>query len=143
MLGHELPRALGVVVVRHHVRERGVDGRAATREGQEPAVVGAVERHDRGAAGHGARQAQAHQGCLGARIAEANELNGREPLAHELRQPRLVAVRPAQHEAASQRLLDGAHDPGLRMPVEAGGELAEEVDVGVPVEIGQACALAL
>ncbi len=132
----------GVVVIAHDVVERGVDAGMAGPERQEAAVIAAVEGHHRVAARRGARQAEAHQVGLGARIAEADQLDCRKTPAHELGEPRLVPIGPAEHQPAGQRLPDRIGDRRLGMAVEPRRILAQVVDVDVPVEIGDPCPLA-
>ena len=63
--------------------------------------------------------------------------------AHDrLRKRRLVAVRRAEHDPVRERLTDRLEDHRMRVAVEAGGVLAEEVDVLVAVGVDDARALA-
>ena len=132
-----------VVVLRHDERERRVDGRAvAGGEEEDAAVIAALEDHDRRLAGRDARERQREQVRLGARVAEPDELERRKPLADRPRERGLVAVRRAEHDAVRERLPDRLDDHRMRVPVEAGGVLAEEVDVDVPVGVGDPRTLA-
>ena len=102
----ERERGLGVVVTAVDHREGRVDGRAAVREGEHAAVIGAVEDEDVAAPGDRARGRERHQVALGAGIGEAHELEGGKALANQGRELRLVGIGAAERDAAVERALD-------------------------------------
>ena len=136
---NQLRGPLGVVVPRDDERERRVDRRAACgREEEDAAVVAALENHDRLPPCCDARERQREQVRLGARVAEPHELERLEPLAQGAREHYLVAVRRTEHDSVVERLADRSQDHGMRMAVEAGGVLAEEIHVLVSIRVDEA-----
>ena len=107
-------------------------------ERQHAAVIGAVEDKDMRAARERARGGQSVQVALGAGVAEADHVARREPRADQLGKLGLIGVRRAERGAALQRALDRSLDHRMRMPVEPGRVFAEEVQIGVAVEVEQA-----
>ena len=134
--------ALDVVVLGEQKLERRVDHAALAAEIEDPAVIAAGEHQDLAAAGQGARRADRHQIGFGAGIGEAHHIDRREAVADRRGKPRLGGTVRAEIPAAVERLVDGAADRGMRMAEHPGGELAQEIDVFVAVDIPQMRALA-
>jgi hypothetical protein len=111
-------------------------------EVQDAAVVAALEDDDLLTSGRGACERERHHVRLGAGVAEADELDRREAAADRPCKLRLVCVRPAERRPVRERRADRRLDGGVRMPVEAGGVLAEEVEVLVAVGVPDASAFA-
>src|SRR5215469_4879871 len=102
-----------------------------------PAMIAALEYEDLRPPGDGARRADRHQIGLGAGICEAHQLDRREPRADRRRKTRLNRVVRTKIKTALERRLDRAADHRVRMAVNPGRELAQEIDIFVPVEIPQ------
>src|SRR5262249_1351306 len=69
---------------------------------------------------------------------EPDQIDGRKPRADDARELRLKVRRPRQVDALFQRGLDRGPDDPVGMSVDAGCELAEEVDVFVVVDVPEA-----
>src|SRR5690606_28623521 len=95
------------------------------------------------ASGDSARQIEAHQVGFAARIAEPDEIDGREPRAYKFGKVCFIAVRTAENEPAGHRLTDRFEDRRLGMAVEASGVFTKEINVTVPVEVCQTGAFTL
>ena len=106
-------------------------------EVEDAAMIAAGEHQDLGPAGDRACGADRHQIGLGAGIGEAHQIDRRKAGAHRRGKPRLGLALRAEIEPAVERLLDRAADRRVRVAVDPGGELAEEIDVFVTVEIPQ------
>ena len=120
--------------------EGHVDRRALAAEINRAAVISALEHHDQVLAGDGAGGDQGHRVGLGARVGEAHLLDGGEAGADERRQPLLVGAGRAVGHAVVEGRSQGLADHRMRVAVESGGEIADEVGVGVAVDIGERCA---
>ena len=143
MLGDQPRRLAGVVVARDDEGERRIDRRAlGGLEEEDAAVVTAFEDEHRGPAGHHARERDREQVRLRAGVAEADKLDRREALADRRSESHLVAVRRTEGDAVGERRADRVEHDGMRVAVEPGGVLAEEVDVLVAVGVRDARTLA-
>ncbi len=105
-------------------------------------MIAALEDQDAGAAGEGLGQRQGHEVGLGARIGEAEPLDRGEAIADEPRQFGLHQVMGAEAPAGVEGAVDGRADDGVGMAIEAGGELAQKVEVAVPIRIPEEAAFA-
>ncbi len=126
-----------IVVAADQKLERRVQRAAMAAEIKHAAVIAAGEDQDLGPAGDRARGTDRHQIGLGAGIGEAHQLDRREARAHRRGKTRLGLAMRAEIEPAGQRVLDRAANRRVRMAVDPGGELAEEIGVFVPVEVPQ------
>ena len=100
-------------------------------------MIAAGEDQDLVAAGQGARRGNRHQIGLGAGVGEAHQLDRRKTIADRRGEPPLGRALRAKVPAAVERLVDRAADCRVRMAEQPGGELAEEIDIFVAVEIPQ------
>src|SRR5262249_48754837 len=114
-----------------------IEPAAMTAKIKYPAMIASLEYEDLRPLGDGARSADGHQIGLGSRVRKAHQLDRREPGADRRRETRLEQVVRAKIEAALERRLDRIAYRGMRMAIDPGGELAEEIDIFVPVEIPQ------
>ena len=105
-------------------------------------MVAALEDHDRGLRGRDARQGRREQVRLGARVAETHQLDRGEALAHRRSEALLVEVRRTEGDSVVERVANRLRHDRMRVAEEAGGVLAEKVDVLVTVGVGQPRALA-
>ena len=115
--------------------ERREQRLAAVPEVQQTAVVRGVHHHDPVAAGVVAGELDRHQVGLGARVGEPHLVDRWEPGAHRLGEADLVDVHATEAPAAVER---GVHRGGHGrrvVPEQAGGVVAEEVDVLVTVDV--------
>ena len=142
VLADQRPGAVDVVVVREHPLVRDRDRARRIAEGEHAAVVAAPEDQDLPALGDRHGQRDRHQVGLGAGVGEPHQVEAREPRADQLAQPRLEVVDAAEVEPAVQCIPQGVEDHPLRVAVEPGGELAEEVDVAIAVQRPQVGVLA-
>src|SRR5215472_12689796 len=126
---------LEIVVAAEQILERRIERAAMAAEIKDPAVVASLENQNFQPASDRACGADRHQICFGAGIGEPHQLDRREAGTDRRREARLGRVVSAKIEAAFERLLDRPPDYGMRMAKHPGGELAEEIDVFVPVEI--------
>jgi hypothetical protein len=148
VLGEQRARALDIVVGRHDILIGHVHRAAAAHEIKHAAVVAAVEHHDLG--GHRAALAlgedpgagQRHDIALGAGVGETDQIDRRDALGDQPGEPGLVGVTAAVVPAVVQGAVDGGADHRVGVAVDAGGVLAQHVDVLMPVGIPQAAALA-
>src|SRR5262249_28233693 len=127
-----------VVVRRDDEIVRHVGGRPAAHEAQNGAVVAALEHEDLPAPGERGRCGKGHQVRLGSRIREPHKCNGRKSLADYARELGLDDGMPREIDAVIERRDHGGANDLVRMAKDAGGELAQHVDVLVAVEIPEA-----
>ena len=113
------------------------DRRRVPAEVDGTAVVAALEHHDRILAGYRAGGDQRHQVGLGAGGGEAYPLDGRKSRTEQFGKPRFAGGCRAKGHPAVQRLDHRRADRRMRVAVEAGGEVADEIGVGMAVDIGQ------
>ncbi len=138
----QLGRTLDVVVDPEHEIERDVERRRrACRKSDDAAVVGALEDQDLFAASDGSRRRQGHDVGLGPGVAEPDLFDRGEALANQGRQLSLVAGRRTHRDTEVERLVNRCLDGGVRVAEQAGGVLADEVDVPMPVEVDELCSL--
>ncbi len=135
--------ALDVVVGGQQIIERRVDRAALAAEIEDAAVVAAVEDENLLAPGNRDGGADRHQIGLGAGIGEAHQRDRREAVADRLGEFGFGHAVRAEIDAAVERFVDRLADDGMRVAVEAGGELGEEIGVLMAVSIPQMRALAL
>jgi hypothetical protein len=114
----------------------------AGAEGQHPAVIAAFEHQNAGAAGESLGQSQSHEIGLRPRIGEAQPLDGGETLADQPGEFGLHQVMGAKAPAGVESAIDRRTDDGVRMAIEAGRELAQQIEVAVPVRIPEEAAFA-
>ena len=133
-------RLFRIVVGRDQEGEGHGDRRRLPAEVDGAAVIAALEHHDRIPAGHRAGGDQRHQIGLGAGGGEADSLDGRKSRAQQFGKPRFIRARRTIGHPAVQRLHHRRADRRMRVAVEAGGEVADEIGVGMAVDISQRCA---
>ena len=132
--------SVDVVVGRHDPVVRHVHV-AMAGEGDHAAVVAAVEHEHPTPAGVVRRQRECHQVRFGTGVREAHLLDRREACGDQLGEANLVRMNRAECPPAIDRSVSGRpHRPG-RMSEEAGGVVAEEVDVAMVVDIDEVLAL--
>ena len=112
-------------------------------EEQDASVVGPTEHEHARPLGDGPAERQREKVCLGSGVAEAHELDRREPRADRLGEDGFVPIRSSEHDPVCERASDRLRDDGIRVAVEARGVLTEEVDILVAVRVGHARPLAV
>ena len=105
-------------------------------------MIAAGENQDLGTTGQGDRGADRHQVGLGAAIGEAHQLDRRKARADRRGKTRLGGAMRAEIDPAVERPVERAADQRVRMAVQAGGELRQEIDIFMAVEVPQMGALA-
>ena len=135
-------RRLQVVVGADHPGERQVHRRAAVREGERAAVIGAIEHQDVAAPGDRARGAQRVDVGLGARVAKRTRSQDGKRAQIRRASSASYGFGPPSTMPPSERRAHRRLDHRVGMAVQAGGVFAEEVGIGMAVEIPQARALA-
>jgi hypothetical protein len=131
-----------IVVAAEQKLERRIERATVAAEIKDAAVIAAGEHQNLGAAGDRARGADRHQIGLGAGVGEAHQLDRWKAGAHRCGKARLGLAMRAEIEPAGERVFDRAADKRVRMAVDAGGELAQEIGVFVAVEVPQTRPLA-
>ena len=101
------------------------------------AMIPAPEHQDLRSAGDCPRRTDRHQIGFSAGIGEAHQLDRRETRADCRGKARLNCIVRAEIEALIERRLDRLADRRMRMTEDAGGELTEEIDIFVPVDVPQ------
>src|SRR5262249_21913881 len=130
-----------IVIAAEQILERRIERAAMTAKIKDPAVVAALKDQYLRPAGDRTRSADRHQIGFSAGIGKTHEFNRRKTGADSCGKAGLGRVVRAKIEAAVERLLDRLADLGVRMTKDSGGELAEEIDIFVAVEIPQPRAL--
>src|SRR5262249_52342883 len=129
---HQFLDCRQIIVAAEQIIVRRIEPATMAAKIKYPAMIASPEyqyvRPPRG----GARSAARHQIGLGAGIREAHELDRWEPRADRRRETRLERVVCAEIETAVERRLDRAADRRMRMAVNPGRKLAEEIDIFVP-----------
>ena len=133
-------RPLQVVEPRFDERDRHVDRRRSRREGQQRAVIGALEHHHRRPPGDRPRRGQRQQVGLGAGVAEPQALDRAEARDDRRRQLVLVEAGAAQGQAVGDRLGQRPGDDRIGMAEDGGGVLVDEIGIVVAVGIGDMAA---
>src|SRR5829696_4522815 len=125
-----------IVVGREHDVVGRVRRRQAAREREHATVVAALEDEHFRTAGRLDRRRDRHQIRLGAGVREAHALKA-EPVAHRACERRLVRVNPADAPESAHRVVRRVEHPPLAVTEEPRRVVAEEVDVLVPVGVGE------
>ncbi len=110
-----------------------------------PATVVAVGGHDDVvAAGERARPSHGHHDRLGGRVGEAHEVDRGRPRAEPLGELTLQGDRRGhgRGQTVGCRARHGLDDARMRVAVDQGGVVVDQVDVGVAVDVPEAAALA-
>jgi hypothetical protein len=92
-------------------------------------VVGTPERQNPPPAGHVQGQGERHEVRLGAGVREPHEVHAGEAAAQQLGELVLEAVGAAETDASAEGRAHGRDDLRVRVPVEAGSEVAQKVGV--------------
>src|SRR6516225_9437076 len=139
---HQVLDSREVIVLPKQVFERRVERAAMAAEVKHPAVVAAAKHQNFWAASDCPRRADRHQIGFGTGIRKAHQLDRWEAGADSRGKARLERIVRAEIEPLIESGIDRAADHRMRMAKDAGGELAEEIEVFVPVEVPQPRALA-
>ncbi len=131
----ERGRALGYAGRAGH-RERGQAGSGRGQQRVDVAVVAARELHDDVAAGEAAGQSDRRHRGLGAGGDEADPLDRRTP-DDLLGEVDLGLRGCAVRRAARERVTDGRHHLGVGVAEQHRAPGADQVDVVLPVDVGQ------
>ena len=99
------------------------------------AVIAALDARDLGPARESAGQPHREHRCLGARIAEPDRSEARDPLAEQRRQLHLDRIGGGETGAAGRLTLDRFHDLRVGVAEDHGRVVAEHVDALGPVDI--------
>ncbi len=142
VLGNEPRRSVGIVVLADDPAERRVEWRDTVREEQDSAVIRTLEDEDARPATGCASKQEREQVRLRSRVAETDEVDRREPRDDRFGERCLEPIRRAEDDPVRQGLANRLDDDRMRVTVEAGRVLAEEVDVLVTVRVGDAGAIA-
>ena len=119
------------------------DARARLHEEQiRVPVVAADELDDLRPLREGARDANRAHRRLRARAHEADELEARHRVADEARELELERARRAEARSLPQRLLERGDDTRMRVAEDQRAPREDVVDVAVPVDVDEVCALA-
>src|SRR6185437_38240 len=117
--------------------------RIALTKHHEAAVMGAVEYQKFGSLRRVPRQLSGEQAGFGTGIAESDLLYRGYALRDEFREFHFMGVRTAQGNARARGLLNGLMDGLAAMTENPSREVADQIEVLVPVHIGDSCALAV
>ena len=98
-------------------------------------MVAAFHRHDLAAAREAARGRERHHVGFGARIGEAHQIQIEAP-GDGLREGHFATVAGAEIDPGLQRFRDGCLDARMRVPIDAGRILAQQIDIVMSVHIG-------
>src|SRR5215470_4010124 len=126
-----------IVVATEQILKWRIERAAMTAEIKDSAMIAALKDQDLRSAGDGSRCADRHQIGFGPGIGETHQIDRRETGTNRRGEPRLGRVVSAKIEAAVESLFDRPADCRMRMTKDSGSELAQEVDILVPVEIPQ------
>ncbi len=136
----ECLRSGQIVVPGEHEIVRRIPRSRAVGEIQHAAVVPTFEDQNFRASGCLDGGGDRHQVGFGARIGEANPVEA-EPATHQPGQLGFGGVHAADTHVLLERLGDSVDHAVLTVAQQAGGVVAEQVDIGVPVDVGERGAL--
>ena len=140
-LGEQIIEPLDAVELRHMETVRDIEWvmwaiRCVT-EGEDSAVVRAVEYTDRRATCVVKRRPDGHQVCFSSRVGESHLIDRSEPVADPLGKVCLFRTSSSNRPAVIKDIDDCLLDRRRRMPEQSSGVVATEIDVAVTINVGQ------